>query len=65
MLTIDFSWWPVLTVPFPYTENGITVNFTWLDSVLTTAGAVVGPLLLLVASFFAIRRLFVNWKGGE
>ena len=62
---IDLSWWPVLVLDFPYAPQGLVVNFTWLDELLGMVGTVVGPLLLLVFSFFALRRLFVNWKGGE
>lgn len=62
---IDMSWWPVLTLEFPYAPQGLVIDFTWLDEVLTMAGAALGPLLLLVAAFFAVRGLFVNWKGGD
>lgn len=65
MGTIDLSWWPVLHLDFPYASDGMTVDFSWLDDLLTMAGAALGPLLLLVAVFFAVRALFVNWKGGE
>lgn len=64
-MSIDLSWWPYLTVPFPYCEGGLVVNFTWLDQLLIMFGRVVGPLLLATFVFFAARALFVNWKGGE
>lgn len=63
-MQIDLSWWPVLVLPFPFTEGGLTLDFTWLDSVLSTAGRVVGPLLVFVMVFYAVRSLFVNFSGG-
>lgn len=62
---VDLSWWPVLTVPFPYTGGeGFELDFTWLDDLLSFVGDTVGPLLLIVGVFYAMRSLFVNWKGG-
>lgn len=63
-MQVDMSWWPILTVPFPYVENGLVLDLTWINDVLAAAGRVVGPLLVFVAVFFAVRGLVVNWRGG-
>lgn len=64
-MQIDLSWWPVLTLPFPFVEDGLRLDLTWLNDVLVTAGRVAGPLLVFVGVFFAVRSLLVNWKGGD
>lgn len=64
-MQIDLSWWPRLTVPFPYCEGGWVIDFTWVDQLLHMFGRVAGPLLLVTGVFFAARALFVNWKGGD
>lgn len=64
-MQIDLSWWPILNIPMPYTDAPLRLDLTWLDSVLTTAGRVVGPLLVFVAVFFAVRGILMSWGGDE
>lgn len=62
---MDFSWWPVLVLPFPYLEDGITLDFTPVDQYLHMVGDVVGPLLVFIAVFLIVRRLVVSVSGGD
>lgn len=64
-MQIDLSWWPILSIPMPYSNAPLQLNFTWLDNVLTAAGRVVGPLLVFVAVFFAVRGILMSWGGDE
>lgn len=60
-----FEWWPVMTVPFPYMEDGVQIDFTPVGEFLTGCGQVVGPLLLFIAAFLILRRLLVSFSGGD
>lgn len=64
-MTLDWSWWPVLTVPFPYCTDGLRVDLTWVDTFLRGVGSIVGPLAVFVGVFLAVRRLVVSFSGGD
>lgn len=64
-MQLDLSWWPYLEIPIPYIDVPLRLDFTWLDQVLTTAGRVVGPLLVFIAVFFAVRGILMSWGGDE
>lgn len=60
-----WSWWPVLTVPFPYMPNGVQIDLTPVNDFLELCGNAVGLLVLFVAAFLIIRRLLVSFSGGD
>lgn len=62
---LDWSWWPYLTVPFPYVDGGVQVDFTPLDDFLSMVGGAVGPLLAFVGVFLLVRRILVSFSGGD
>ena len=63
--SVDWSWWPVLRVPFPFVDGGVVVDLTMVDVFLRDCGSVVGPLLVFVAVFLIVRRLLVSFSGGD
>lgn len=62
---LDWSWWPYLEVPFPFTDEGVVLDFTPVDDFLTMVFSVVGPLLVFVAVFLIVRRILVSFSGGD
>lgn len=62
---LDWSWWPYLTVPFPFTDGGVTLDFTPVDSFLKMVFQVAGPMVVFVAVFLIVRRLLVSFSGGD
>lgn len=62
---VDWSWWPVLTVPFPHMPDGILLDLTPVDTFLRDVGGIVGPLVVFVGVFLVVRRLLVSFSGGD
>lgn len=65
MDSVDWSWWPVLHVPFPFMPDGLEVDFSLVDGFMRDVGAVVGPLIVFVGVFLVVRRLLVSFSGGD
>lgn len=62
---LDWSWWPYLVVPFPFTEDGVTLDFTPVGDFLSMVFSVVGPLVVFVSVFLIVRRILVSFSGGD
>ena len=54
-----------MEVPFPFTDEGVTLDFTPVDTFLHMVFTVVGPLLVFVAVFLIVRRILVSFSGGD
>lgn len=62
---VDWSWWPVLTVPFPFMPDGVRLDLTPVDEFMRACGAIVGPLVVFVMVFLVVRKLLVSFSGGD